>query len=36
MRYLAPKNDHAYFTHTAKKTKDINLGVKVMRGGIRL
>lgn len=34
--HLAGKYDHAIFTHTAQRTKDINLGVRVFRGGIRL
>lgn len=36
MRYKAAPNDHAIFRNTAKRTKDINLGVKIYRGGIRL
>lgn len=28
--------DKQVFTHTAKKTKSINLGGKIFRGGIRL
>lgn len=36
MRKLAGQYDHAIFSNTAKRTKDINLGVMIMRGGIRL
>lgn len=31
-----PTRDQRYFNSTAKKTKDINLSVGHMRGGIRL
>jgi len=33
---VKPVKDGKIFTHTAKKTKSINLGGKVMRGGTRL
>lgn len=33
---VPPAADRAYFRNTAKATKDINLGVGHMRGGIRL
>lgn len=36
MRKLAPSGDHYYFANTAKRTKDINLSVRLHRGGIRL
>lgn len=31
-----PKKDKAIYTHTAKKTKKINVAPKIARGGIRL
>lgn len=33
---VVPSKDKKVFTHTAKKTKKINLGQSPMRGGIRL
>lgn len=33
---VTPGKDKKIFTHTAKKTKKINLGQSPMRGGIRL
>lgn len=33
---VKPSKDKRIFTNTAKSTKDINLGPKVMRGGTRL
>lgn len=36
MRKPAAPMDHRIFSNTAKRTKDINLGVRVYRGGIRL
>lgn len=33
---VKPVKDGKVFTHTAKKTKKINLGGTVMRGGTRL
>lgn len=35
MRWQAGSGDHKFFTRTASKTKDVNLGVKIFRGGIR-
>lgn len=34
--HVSPSADRRYFRNTAKSTKDINLGVGHMRGGIRL
>lgn len=34
--HVNPRSDASYFRNTAKRTKDINLGVGHMRGGIRL
>lgn len=31
-----PKSDKKMFARTAQKTKAVNLGVRTMRGGIRL
>lgn len=36
MRIKAGPRDHVIFRNTAKSTKDINLNVRVFRGGIRL
>ena len=33
---VSPGADRKYFRNTAKATKDINLGIGHMRGGIRL
>lgn len=35
MRAPAPKGDGKYFTRTASRAKAINLGFRIMRGGIR-
>lgn len=35
MPYPATSNDRAYFRRTAQKTKSINLGTRIYRGGIR-
>lgn len=35
MRKEAGAGDHAYFTRTASRAKAINLGFRIMRGGIR-
>lgn len=36
MRRRAGRGDKKFFRRTASKSKDINLGVKIYRGGIRL
>lgn len=36
MRWKAGRGDKKMFRRTASKSKDINLGVRVFRGGIRL
>lgn len=36
MRRRAGHGDKKFFRRTASKSKDINLGVRVFRGGIRL
>lgn len=33
---VRPSKDKKVFSHTANKTKKINLGQKIMRGGTRL
>ena len=34
--YVRPRSDKAHFAHTADKTRLVNTGIVVPRGGIRL